>query len=103
MLEDISKIGCFRFDQSQAQAGKGVHVIVEREFIRFDRMDCLEHTEGKDSANNAGNFQRQLLRWVQAVDAIRDGGLKRIRKSKVLEIHESRIDAALLILNDQNP
>src|SRR5215216_5923949 len=99
MLEDISKLGCFRFDQGQAQAGEGIHVIMERGLIRFDGMNCLERSEGKDSSDHAGHFKRQLLGWLEAIDAIRNRSLKRIRKCKILEIHKPRIDTALLILN----
>ena len=51
-------------------------------------MDRLKNAECEDTSDHAGDFKRQLLRGIEAIDAIRDGSLKRIRQREVFKIHE---------------
>src|SRR5688572_10301336 len=86
MLENICQIWRLRLDQHQAQTGQSRHTIGQSRLIRFDWVDCLKDAEREDTPDHAGDFECQLLGWVEAVDAVRDGSLQGIGERKILKI-----------------
>ncbi len=65
-------------------------------------MNGLEDAEGEDTPDHTGNFKRQLLGGIEAVDAISDCRLQRIGQREILKIHEARMHPAFLVVYHQN-
>src|SRR5215213_5587658 len=65
-------------------------------------MDRLQDAERENAPNDARDLECQLLCRIEAVDAVGDSSLKRIRKCEILKVQEARVDSAFLILDHQN-
>ncbi len=66
-------------------------------------MDGLQGAQGKDAADHAGDLQGQLLGGSQAVDAVGDRGLERVRQGQVFKVDQPRVHTGFMIFDDQDP
>ena len=85
MFEDISQIGHFRFEDRQAKTRQRLQIIVEHGSIRLNGMHRLQDAKSKDTSDYTGDLKRQLLGSFKAINAVRDGGLKRVGQEPGLQ------------------
>jgi hypothetical protein len=75
VLEQIGQVRCWRLHTREVLLPKMLELRPEPSAVSLDRIDLLEDADGEDSADDAGDLERQLLGSWEPVDARSDDAL----------------------------
>ena len=97
MFEKIGQFRFGRFERSQVEALQFLQIGFELFHCAQRWIIVMQILKAKDPADDAGHFERDLLRSSQLVDAAENETVKTCRQLQLIEgIHIARVNAAVM-------